>query len=954
MRILTGLALDRLKLSRFAALSLLLALVAVPAEADTGGWSVAGALPSGGVTSRIVIDPVTPSTLYAAAQQGQYKSTDSGASWKRIFKTLNPPADFAIDPQNPDILYLVSTDSEGGFYKSTDGGATWAKMDSGILGKGPFVIDQLVHVAVDPVNEGVVYVGANNTGVYKSTDGGAHWTQSSTGIVMGSTVNTQVLRLVVDPVSPAVVYAFVDTYDGSASATYLYKSADSGATWTALSSTPYFLFPEDVEIDPADHTHLIASFGNSIDASHNSGALFTVLYTSAFPQTLAFDPSDSKHILVGSNTSLYVSSDGSTFSSDSKVPSNGIAGIAFDPVTPSNIYLGSTAWGVLKSSDSGATWSQSTSGIPNLAATRLLEGADGILYMSTARSGIYKSLDQGATWAEVGAGFAGSLPTAADAVIAFAQDPTAPAKLYVGSASGLYRSSDGGDSWMASNTGMPFQASVRFLVVDPEAPSTLYAGLSWYASSGQAGVYKSENGGASWAAASSGLAFPTVPLVNAIAVDPHHSGVVYVAPYQNGLFKSVDGGASWAESDTGMGKVDIFAVAVDPTDSTKVYVAAVEGVYKSADGGATWTPSSTQLPQSIYTDLLIDPLDPSILYLVQPWLGESYVSTDGASTWQPLNSGALAVASVYLGATLIDPLSHHHLYAVGNDGKFYVRGMPAPPVANNRMVDTTVDNSLSDTLSASSPYTGLALSLSYVLVSNPAHGQVDLDATTGNFIYTPVVDFVGNDSFTFDVTDPYGGVSNTATEQVTVHDVAAIANDGGVQTTPDTAVRGTLLATRAYSAQTLDFSLVSNPSHGTVSLTPVTGEFRYAPSTGFAGTDSFTFQVTDAFGTVSGIATETVTVNDIAPKARDAQIKVTARRSFRGNLKGITTYNGQILSYSVVSVPLHGTLTITDPGTGAYTYAASPGFNGGDSFTFQVTDQWGTASNIATVSIVER
>jgi Bacterial Ig domain len=243
--------------------------------------------------------------------------------------------------------------------------------------------------------------------------------------------------------------------------------------------------------------------------------------------------------------------------------------------------------------------------------------------------------------------------------------------------------------------------------------------------------------------------------------------------------------------------------------------------------------------------------------------------------------------------------------------------------------------------------------LIFALVSLSTHGTVTItDDTTGAFQYVPAQDYFGPDSFTFDITDPYGTVSNTATEQMTVADIAPTANDGSVETTPDTAVGGTLSASLAYPTQTLNFSLVSGPAHGKLSVSAGTGQFNYVPTRGFAGGDSFTFHVTDAYGTVSNVATETVTVNDLAPTAFDARIRVTTNRSTSGRLNATKAYNDQVLSYSVVSDPLHGTVTIRNASAGAYTYTASPGFKGGDSFTFQVADQWGTVSNVATVSVV--
>src|SRR6185312_4775335 len=563
---------------------LLACLFAGSASAASNDWSAVGPLPPGGFVGPIVVNPKTPSTLYAAAQKGLYESTDSGASWTRVLVTLNPATAVAIDPQSPSTLYVVASLGTGGLYKTVDGGLTWAPIDTGIAGIGSLLVDGLVEVAVDPVDEGVVYAGGINTGMYKSTDGGAHWNQINAGIITGSVTHAWVVSVVVDPVTPAVLYAIVNTSTaGSTGSTSLYKSTDNGATWIAQLGLGTILAGE-VAIDPADHTHLLACFSKTAAQSTDSGATWnsvSITDTGTDMQVCAFDPSDSSHILIGSVTSLFVSSGGGAFAADPNVPANRVNGIAFDPVTPSNIYVGSLAWGVLKSSDGGATWSQSTTGIPDLGADRVLEGSDGILYMSTTQSGIYKSLDQGATWEPAGAGIGGSLPATADAVRAFAQDPATPSKLYVGTGDGLYRSSDGGDSWTLSNTGRPYPWEVDALAIDPEAPATLYAGDDGV-------VYKSVDGGATWAAASSGLTAPVVPLIHAIAVDPHNSGVVFAAPYGNGLFKSVDGGASWVESDTGMGKADIYSVAVDPADSNLVYVSAIMGIYKSSDGGSTW------------------------------------------------------------------------------------------------------------------------------------------------------------------------------------------------------------------------------------------------------------------------------------------------------------------------------------------------------------------------------
>lgn len=88
-----------------------------------------------------------------------------------------------------------------------------------------------------------------------------------------------------------------------------------------------------------------------------------------------------------------------------------------------------------------------------------------------------------------------------------------------------------------------------------------------------------------------------------------------------------------------------------------------------------------------------------------------------------------------------------------------------------------------------------------------------------------------------------------------------IASNGAVTTTENTAISGTLSASDT-DGDTLAISIVSNPAHGTANLTnAASGAFTYTPTSGFTGSDSFTFKATDSASNVSNTATESVTVN---------------------------------------------------------------------------------------------
>ncbi|MEI6310503.1 MAG: hypothetical protein WCP58_12770, partial [bacterium] len=113
---------------------------------------------------------------------------------------------------------------------------------------------------------------------------------------------------------------------------------------------------------------------------------------------------------------------------------------------------------------------------------------------------------------------------------------------------------------------------VMSLALDPDNPQTLYAGIRG------GGVYKSNDGGASWADFSSGL---TVNYVQCLAIDPGNSQTLYAGTVGDGICKSSDGGANWAASSTGLpspGVWGVWCLAIDP--SGILYAVTGTGVFR--------------------------------------------------------------------------------------------------------------------------------------------------------------------------------------------------------------------------------------------------------------------------------------------------------------------------------------------------------------------------------------
>src|SRR5262249_6220894 len=142
-------------------------------------------------------------------------------------------------------------------------------------------------------------------------------------------------------------------------------------------------------------------------------------------------------------------------------------------------------------------------------------------------------------------------------------DPLTPTTLYVGIfGGGVFKSTDGGSSWTAVNTGL-IDLRVLSLALDPRTPTTLYAGLDFPR------VFKCTDGASSWTAAHTGL--PPNTSILAFAVVPLMPTFLYAGasclhvtvPCQGGVFKSIDGGSSWRAMNTGLTSLNVRALVLD-------------------------------------------------------------------------------------------------------------------------------------------------------------------------------------------------------------------------------------------------------------------------------------------------------------------------------------------------------------------------------------------------------
>jgi len=379
-----------------------------------------------------------------------------------------------------------------------------------------------------------------------------------------------------------------------------------------------------------------------------------------------------------------------------------VSAIAINPNNPNVIYIGTAGGGAWRSSDGGTTWKpifdrQLSLSIGEPGGVAIDPSNTNTIYIGTsgrisqqAPAGLFKSTDGGASWISLGSGFpAGNtgnatqfVPVNINVVIV---DPANSNIMYMGCATGVFRSIDGGRNW---TLGTGAGGDARSLVLDSSSPAAsriLYAGISGR------GVFRSNDGGQNW---TNILSVATVVVANALcpappcvparslgkfivalappASPPNPAGVqvLYVtmegrpvnlpplptdAPDPVGFFMSTDQGANWTQrAATNMPRRTqggySFHMDVDPGSpgdgaNDIIYFGAV-GQARSTDSGANFTALAGLHADTHAWAFVRQPSPtPSIAFSGND--GGLFRSTNGGATWTPLNSGGLQTSLLY-------------------------------------------------------------------------------------------------------------------------------------------------------------------------------------------------------------------------------------------------------------------------------------------------------------------
>jgi hypothetical protein len=503
-------------------------------QSTNGGtnWSVLAAAPFlGAGFYDLVVDPHNPQILYAATTQGFFKSVNSGGSWKQ---TRNAVCwDISVHPGGGTVELLAAF--ADGLFVSTNGGSSFTPV--ALPGKPAGAWTRL---AVDRVTASpdVAYVfGAAGSRAFLWRRTGTAWA-SVTPPGSPSPMNLQQAwydwYVACPPDNTQRV--FLGAIDG-------FRGDLAGKVWKWTDITtqgPDSIHPDQhcLTFSPGNSNIIYAGSDGGIFRSANSGASWTALNSGlgiTEMEYIAGDPTTPKWLMAGTQDNGTIGFTGTSVWKQIAQGDGGDCGV--NQLNPSVIYHSYYGVSLERSVNKGGSWSPMNP--PSLASlfyppVEVFGGtvAIGAASLLVTRNGI-------PPWTTVPLGLTGNeVPSAMRDIDAN--------NILVGTTTGrMLRLSWTGSAWSKTQLASPASRYISCIAVDPSNPQRFWVTISQV---GGPSVYRSDNAGTSWINCSAAL--PKIPM-NAVAVDPANYKRVWVAA-DVGVYETLNLGGSWAVFGSGL------------------------------------------------------------------------------------------------------------------------------------------------------------------------------------------------------------------------------------------------------------------------------------------------------------------------------------------------------------------------------------------------------------------
>lgn len=590
----------------------------------------------------IALDPANPEIIYAGTGEqnfsgdsyygcGVLKSVNGGQTWtelgRNVFDLVNGGRRISrivvdkVTANAANTIVFAATDN--GLYRSTDAGATWAVIPGDSTATGA-----ITDIVADTTTAGVFYAaigdlsGPVRNGIWKTTNSGSSWSRVSnapfpTPISTNPTTNVGRINLGISGTSPARLYAAVeDAHNGGASDGSLlgiFVTDDGGSTWAQRNPSQQSAmcgggrqcwYDMVIAVDPT--TPGTVFFGGfSLYKSTDGASSFIDIGTSIHVDHhgFAFHPTDRSIVFAGSDGGIFKSVNaGSTWTSlnTNLELTQFYAGISTSPTSATTILGGTQDNGTLQWAGTG-TWSEVFGADGGFTALDQLTGATAFAetqWTAGSSFGGPRRRDPG------GSNFSlkvNGINTGDRGLFIppIAMDPLRPRIVFFGTLN-LYRSGNSGDLW--TNIGASLvngSGSIASIGVAASDTLTIYTGSS------DGRLSYTNDMGATWSTAP-GIAGSAV---SDIAVDPRDARTAIAVQSgfnaSNKVWRTTNGGTSWTNLTLDLPNVPVLAVVLEP-GSRDITIGTDLGVFTLRSGSNSWVPVLNGLPNVAVYDLVFD------------------------------------------------------------------------------------------------------------------------------------------------------------------------------------------------------------------------------------------------------------------------------------------------------------------------------------------------------------
>ncbi len=597
----------------------------------------------------------------AGGDRGLYKTADGGATWELVLEISENTGvnEIHLDPRDPDVLYassyqrrrrtwtLINGGPESAIYKSTDSGATWRKLEKGL----PKVDMGRIGMAVSPANPDVIYAIVeavrDEGGFFRSTDRGESWTKMS-DYVAGSPQYYN--EIVADPSDVDRVYSLE---------TWMQVTEDGGKTFAKIGSAFRHVDDHAMWIDPSNAKHLIVGCDGGVYESWDRAATYT--FKANLPITqfyrLGIDNAEPFYFVYGGTQ------DNATLGGPSRTRSPAgitnedwfvtVFGDGFqtrvDPTDPMIVYSEWQYGGLVRHDRRSGeivdiqpqappgeepwrwNWDAPLIISPHshtrlyFAASRLFKSDDRGNSWTVVSPVLHRGIDRdtlevmGKVWGPNAVAKNASTSTFGNAV-ALSESPLVEGLLYVGTDDGLiWVSEDGGESWRTEGEfpGIPANTYVARLEASIHDANTVFAAFDAHKDADfKPYLLTSTDRGQSWTSVAGDL--PERGMVWAV-VEDHVDSKLLFAGTEFGLFFTRDAGATWIQLKGGLPTIAVRDIAVQRRENDLVLATFGRGFYILDDYTPLRTADEETLTKPVH---LFEPKD-ALAYMESARLGLS-------------------------------------------------------------------------------------------------------------------------------------------------------------------------------------------------------------------------------------------------------------------------------------------------------------------------------------------